>query len=261
MAGTGYGCCPVRTAGSSAEFPCRRTSTTRRTYAGSLRPPRYGPGRERAVGFSQKTVERDGLRRLRNSTALGKVTIPARRYGGQDRARLRGGRRASEKRWNTRARPPPSSRRVASVSSSAARVWMTTGNPVRGRRTHARNTPAERPAAVIVIVNPISPTRVAGVLAISAPDNVRGPLQRPRVRAPCAEWTPIIARLRPQRQHAFGETLPARCRPRESRARARGRPLSSDRRRRRGRWRTSGPPDGNESRSPNACSGRRRVLK
>src|SRR5262249_10406431 len=135
----------VRAARSAGGIPYTRASvsTTRATYAGSFRLPRYGTGARNGLSVSVSNRS-SGTRRdvARSSSAFGKVMIPAIETKKPSARPASASDGPPVKQCSTpRTSPPPSSRSTAIVSSSASRVWTTTGSDSsRARRTCPRKT-------------------------------------------------------------------------------------------------------------------------
>ena len=107
--------------------PPRRRARCATTWRGSLGLPRTGWGARN--GASVSTSRRSAGTRAaasRSSGAFGKVTLPANEIQ-YPRARHSSRRSGIEKQWRITRRPSAWVASRSRVSSSAARVWMTTG--------------------------------------------------------------------------------------------------------------------------------------
>src|SRR5487761_237557 len=124
----------IRPSSSAASPPraCASAARVYMTYAGSLRRPRADWGARYGESVSAR-IRSAGtwLAARRSSLAFGNVALPANDTY-QPRSSAVGSSRGEEKQCRTTV--PSSAERAASVSSSAARVWMTTGFPSSAAR-------------------------------------------------------------------------------------------------------------------------------
>src|SRR5204862_853169 len=120
---------------SSSSYATPRSSATcsavSTTFAGSFGFPRTGCGLRYGASVSTRSRSSGTSRAAAwRSVAFGYVTLPAKEHM-YPRATHSSSRDGAEKQWRITVRPSACSRSVANVSSSASRVWITSGSPVR----------------------------------------------------------------------------------------------------------------------------------